>query len=243
MAQIGKTTIIGGGLIAKSFAQVKFRRDTLILASGVSNSKETRESEYLREIYIIEREIFNHPHANVIYFSTCSLVNGANSRYTRHKLEMEQLISRTASSFHIFRLPQVVGLVKNSTLVSFLASYIIRGMSFNVQRYAKRNLIDVVDVVRITKLIANSELGINSIQNIASAAGVTVLDIVLEIAGILNRNAIYTYTESGDDQSVEIDFLKTSLPSNDIIFSNDYWRLVLQKYVPLYLDDDNQESA
>lgn len=236
MANNGKTRIVGNGLIAKSFAHVNFKKDTLVLASGVSNSKEIRESEYLREVELIKREISYHSNVNVIYFSTCSLINGAESRYTRHKLDMECLVSKTAPSFHIFRLPQVVGWVKNSTLVSFLTNSIIYKRNLSIQSYAKRNLVDVTDVARITSEIVNQELGINSIQNIASSISVSVVDVVGEISSILEREAIYACTESGDDQSVDNNFLKNSLDHDDIIFSNDYWRLVLRKYVPLYLN-------
>jgi nucleoside-diphosphate-sugar epimerase len=216
--------VVGGGLIAQAFAKIKFFNQTLVLASGVSNSSETRETEYKRGAELIVYEISRHPHAHVIYFSTCSLVNGVNSRYMEHKLEMERLISHTSKSFHIFRLPQVVGVVSNMTLVSFLTDAIIREKSLTIQKAAKRHLIDVVDVARIAALLANSNAGVNSVQSITSAACSPVIDIALEIADLL---------KCGDDQTVGLDFLRKYLPPADIIFENDYWRLVLRKYVPL----------
>ena len=238
-----ETIIIGNGLIARSFAAVKFKKNTIVLALGVSNSHETREAEYIREKNVILKEIERHSSATIVYFSTCSLVNGANSRYTEHKLEMERLISGSASSFHIFRLPQVVGLVNNATLVSFLTNSIIEGKNLTLQRGARRNLIDVTDVARIACLISNGGQGLNSIQDMAPELGVPVLDIAIEIAKILDRNLIYNCVDAGDDQAVKIDFLKASLPSDDLIFSTDYWRFVLRKYVPKYISSINRESA
>jgi hypothetical protein len=47
-------------------------------------------------------------------------------------------------------------------------------------------------------------------------------------------------TASGSNQTVNVDFLRNMLSSNDIIFTDDYWRLVLKKYVPLYFDYFNR---
>jgi nucleoside-diphosphate-sugar epimerase len=235
--------IIGNGLIARSFTAVKLKENIIVLALGVSNSHETRETEYLREKNVILKAIERHSSATIVYFSTCSLVNGANSRYTQHKLEMERLISDGASSFHIFRLPQVVGLVNNDTLVSFLTNLIIEGKHLTLQRAARRNLIDVADVARIACLLSNEGKGLNSIQNIAPEFGVPVLDIATEIAKIRGRNFVYNCIDAGDDQAVNIDFLKASLPSDDLIFSADYWRFVLRKYVPMFISSVNRESA
>jgi nucleoside-diphosphate-sugar epimerase len=237
-----RVVIIGNGLIAKSFKDFEFFRETLVLASGVSNSKETRESEYLREANIIKRETARHAGAHVIYFSTCSLCNGANTPYTRHKQEMERLVSTSAKSFHIFRLPQVVGVVKNATLVSYLVESVMHGKHLNIQRAAKRYLIDVIDVARISCLIANSEVGINSVQNITSAVCVPVLDIAIVIADILGIDLNYSCFDSGDDQTVDLTFMRNLLPPDDIIFLNDYWRLVLRNYVPFFLEQRKQES-
>jgi len=119
------------------------------------------------------------------------------------------------------------------TLVSFLTDAIIREKSLTIQKAAKRHLIDVVDVARIAALLANSNAGVNSVQSITSAACSPVVDIALEIADLLKCRATYQLIDSGDDQTVGLDFLRKYLPTADIIFEEDYWRLVLRKYVPL----------
>jgi hypothetical protein len=239
----GKKKIVGGGLIAKSLEDITFNKSTLILASGVSNSKETRGSEFQRETELILREISNHPKYDVIYFSTCSLDSDTSTLYTKHKLQMELLVREYSASFHIFRLPQVVGLVFNSTLVSFFVNSILKNKVLNIESYAKRNLLDVLDVSRIVEVLVNYELSTNSIHNIASINNLPVIEIVNEISILLDHTVNVVQMPSGNNQSVNIDFLRGALDSNDIIFKDDYWRLVLKKYVPLYLDYFNRTST
>lgn len=243
MINNGKKHIIGKGLIASSLEDVTFNKNTLILASGVSNSKETRDSEFERETELIIREISSHPKYDVIYFSTCSLDSGIHTPYTRHKLQMELLITEAAASFHIFRLPQVVGLVLNSTLISYFVNSILKNKMLSIESYAKRNLLDVLDVARIVEILVNRELSINSIQNIASINNLPVIEIVEEISKLLNHKANVILTPSGNSQTVNIDLLRRVLDLNDIIFADGYWRLVLNKYVPLYLDYFNRTSS
>lgn len=225
--------VIGNGLIAKSFSDVGFIKRTLILASGVSNSKELRDSEFAREIRLVQREIEDSPGSTVVYFSTCSLVNDLASPYAEHKKRMENLVADKASEFHIFRLPQVVGVVHNLTLVSYFTKCIVEGKVINIQCGAKRNLLDVRDVARITKELVDGAIGVNSVQNIASAQSVSVIDIVNEISMILGCDAKLAYSDSGHDQRVNVDFLIRAIGNSDPVFLKCYWRKVLRKYVPL----------
>lgn len=231
-----KSTIIGSGLIANSFQQTIFKKDVLVIAAGVSNSKEFRDSEYMREKELVQSAILNHPKHTVVYFSTTSLNVGSLTKYKRHKIDMELIVSTKATSFHIFRLPQVVGLVKNTTLISFLIESILLNRELKIERFAKRNLIDVDDVARVAAIIVNTSNQPNSIQNIASVCNIDVIDIVNELANILERSSSCQILDSGDDQSVRIDSLRKWLTEDDLIFSNSYWLRVLQKYAPYYLN-------
>lgn len=228
-------TIIGSGLLARSFSDICFKNNTLILASGVSNSRELRESEFSREISLVRRAIEKNPDSAVVYFSTCSLVNGPVTPYTKHKMKVENLVANAASTFYIFRLPQVVGVVQNSTLVSYFVKSIVGNKVLNIQSKAKRNLLDVMDVARLTKALVDGGVGVNSIQNIASARSVSVVDIVNELSVILGQNARVINSDSGDDQAVDVSFLIQAIGDSDPVFLEGYWRDVLRKNVPLLL--------
>lgn len=234
MSDIAQKCIIGTGLIAKSLTGVSFNQNTLVLASGVSNSQEVRQSEFQREAELIQREMANHPGFHVIYCSTCSIDSGASTPYIVHKQAMEQKVRASAASFHVFRLPQVVGLVQNSTLVSFFVDAILHGRVLNVQAQATRNLLDVSDFARITKVLVDQGLGVNSTLNMASGCSVPVVQIVEEIASLLQRQPQIVVSPSGYSQDIDIDFLKSVLGAQDAIFAPDYWRQVLRHYVPMY---------
>ena len=87
--------IIGNGDIAKILPN----NNLLFFASGVSNSKEERESEYQREKdLLLEQDKNNH----IVYFSSlCTLY--LDTRYARHKREMEQLV-KTFKTYTIIRI-------------------------------------------------------------------------------------------------------------------------------------------
>lgn len=229
------TIVIGNGMIASNFRDVKFNKSTLIFASGVSNSKETRNEEFSREKLLIERTLTNSENADFVYFSTTALNFGVTSHYTEHKERMEALISKEVPRHFIFRLPQIVGLVQNSTLVSYLTRAIHEHQTLTLQKGAIRNLLDVVDLARITQLLVNKGAGLRATNNLASGSNIAVMKIVDEIFRISNSTCHFDCINSGDDQSVSIDFLHSHLSPEDVIFLPAYWKTVLEKYVPLLL--------
>jgi len=228
------TRIVGNGLIANSFLGVQFPVDTLILASGVSNSKETDAAAFRREEDLVKREISGQPASQIIYFSTCSVSSGQSSPYIEHKLRMEQLVQKISASYRIFRLPQVVGAVRNSTLVSYLFDSVQLGRNIEIQTLATRNLIDATDVARLVTLFIDNVPEGNSVQNIASAHSVAVLDIVRVIASILETDAILKYVQAGYSQDIDISQLARFMLPSDPILGPDYWRHVLLKYATFF---------
>ncbi|MEX0909992.1 MAG: hypothetical protein WDZ75_01725 [Candidatus Paceibacterota bacterium] len=88
--------IIGHGTIASVLPESSF----LFFASGVSNSSETRESEYQREIdLLLDQDRRKH----IVYFSTLSMFYNS-TRYVQHKIFMEGLIKKTFKRWTIMRL-------------------------------------------------------------------------------------------------------------------------------------------
>ena len=226
------TTIIGNGLLAKSFATTAFTRDCLILASGVSNSNEQRASEFRREVDIVEAAIREHPTSRVIYFSTCSILQATQTPYIRHKLEMESRVAAAASSFHIYRLPQVVGATRNLTLVSYLVESLLLRRRVIVQKHAKRNLVDVGDVSRLIRHLVENDIGTDSTQSLASAHSVPVADVLQVIGELLDVEPIFDVVDAGESYDISTAFVNRHFGSGDPLMKSDYWRAVLQKHVP-----------
>lgn len=225
--------IIGNGLIAKSLVDIDFGQPVLVLASGVSDSQETRVEEFQREINVVTQAMESNPNLHVLYCSTCSVDSGADTPYIAHKLAMEKRVLAGAMSCHVLRLPQVVGLVHNNTLVSHFVSAILHNRLLKIHTRATRNLLDVRDFARIATLAVRQGKGIGSPQNIASSTQVPVLNIVNEIARLLGRPVRTETVNAGYSHEIDSTFLENLLPADDPLFDPCHWRKVLQYYVPL----------
>jgi len=94
--------IIGHGAIAGAIQGYE-RPGFLYFASGVSNSKETREAEYEREIDAL---LSNTRDKRLVYFSSLCIFY-SNSRYARHKLQMESVIKDCFPAWTIMRLGNI----------------------------------------------------------------------------------------------------------------------------------------
>ena len=60
--------VIGNGMIANRFASYKDDDNIFIFASGVSNSKETNEEHFLREVQLLNQTIKEYPGKNTCVF-------------------------------------------------------------------------------------------------------------------------------------------------------------------------------
>ncbi|SFS28961.1 NAD-dependent epimerase/dehydratase family protein [Pseudomonas sp. NFACC42-2] len=225
--------IIGSGLISKHMVNLSTDSDCLIIGAGVSNSNETRVSEFAREAELIESVITANNTLRVVYFSTCSVNQENRTPYINHKLAMENIVSSLASEWCVYRLPQVVGLVNNTTLISYFVRSVLHQVPMTVQANAYRYLIDIEDVVRVCGLLLNSDTGINTIQSISPSHATSVVTIVERISLLLGKRAEYELVKSGESYEVDLHALMQSIGCGDKIFAESYWCGVLDKYIPL----------
>ena len=61
------------------------------------------------------------------------------------------------------------------------------------------------------------------------------MDVFMEMCILLNSFPEFDLLDSGTTQYVDVQPLRAILPSDELLFSEDYWRVVLRKYVPKYL--------
>jgi len=108
--------IIGNGDIASALPD---RDDLLFFASGVSNSKETRESEYEREKNLLMKQDFD---SHLVYFSSLC-VFFSNNRYAKHKLEMEKIVKTYFLQWTIIRLGNIDWGNNPNTLINYLRNH------------------------------------------------------------------------------------------------------------------------
>ena len=150
-----------------------------------------------------------------------------------HKKNMEEMISKCASKYSIFRIPQIVGVVNNKTIVSDFVRRIINKEPINIQKRSTRNIVDVDDISRIVMSILGSQKSLNKVINISTPYGVSPKEIALFISKFLKTPPTLIENDDGYEQRINIDLLLELLDTNDKILQSNYWKTVLIKYLPI----------
>lgn len=223
--------IIGNGLLASAFKD-RYAKATAvtIFASGVSNSTEANESEFLREKNLLLTSLENK-NSRLVYFSTCSVLDQtlAIQPYTKHKLEMENIVQQS-QKYAIFRLSQVVGKTTNPhTLTNFLYTKIKNCQTFQVWERATRNLIDIRDVSLAVDFFLTN-YGNNLNLNLAAPESVPVLKIVKIFEQITSQKAQFDLLDKGAKIEIAVPELMRHERKIGLSFSADYVERILRKY-------------
>lgn len=123
--------IIGRGDIASAIADVPSldRADRIYFASGVSNSQETRDSEYDREFHMLQQQ---DPTRHLIYFSSLAVFY-ANTRYARHKRGIESFIKSRFPRYTIMRLGVIDWGSNPHTIINYLRNEYAAGHPLRVE--------------------------------------------------------------------------------------------------------------
>lgn len=226
--------LIGSGLIAHAFSpEFSHRSDVCIYAAGVSNSSCTDAHEFARERQRLTNALAQTSHeATFVYFGTCSVADSEArcTPYVQHKLVMESLASEHPRHL-VIRLPQVAGKTPNPhTLLNYLYARISRSEAFCLWRNAKRNIIDVDDVVTIAcHLLADVSLK-NVTLNIANSTCYPMIDIVHAMERIVGKPAIYEIVERGSEYPIDIEKILPILSKAAIRFDDNYLDRTIGKY-------------
>lgn len=219
--------IIGNGMIARRFFGSVYQTlaDTIIFASGVSNSKTTDKYEFEREQELMYETIEKYPGAKVVYFGTCSIYDPSvnQSLYIRHKLFMEALIQRIADSYLIIRATNLVGHSTNPHLImNFLTSKIRNHEPFDYWVNSVRNILDIDNFYEavVQRMDKNNET-----INICNSQSYPILGIIQAIERHYKKRAITIEKDKGSDFQIKGIGLK--------IQSDDYLGFLLNKYYPI----------
>lgn len=223
--------VVGSGLLAKAFLSYEKKNDILIFASGVSNSKETSQEQFAREEHLLSLYLEKYGNSTYfIYFSTCSAFDTYfdRSAYTKHKINMEQIIIEKALKYNIFRLPQVLGKNNKNQLVGFLSDAIKMEKSFELFDI-ERNIIDIDDIFLIIDTVLKENIFENQIINIANFKNIRVLDLVNILEKIIIKKAKYNIVKKEGEFNICIKNIE-SIISNLNIFEKDYLENRIRKY-------------
>lgn len=223
--------IVGSGLLASLFVN-NDKEHTVFFASGVSNSLETRQEEFMREENLITKTISENPDKIFIYFSTCSIYDSSKtgSDYVLHKLKMEQLIKKSCGKYLILRVSNAVGNGGNPNL---LMNYLIRSINsdetINVHTKATRNLVDAEDIKNITfQLIEKADF--NKIVNVAYIQNYAIIEILEIIERFYNKKLKLNLIKSGSGYDINVPNVESYFQENGLTNKESYLNRILEKY-------------
>ena len=136
--------IIGTGDIA---SVLNDRDGAIFFAAGVSNSSETRESEFLREIELLEKQDRNKC---IFYFSSIAIDDlSKNNQYIQHKRRMELLIKSNFENYNIIRIGNITWGSNPNTFINYIKNKIKNGESVEIKDEYKY-MIDKEQLVLLT---------------------------------------------------------------------------------------------
>lgn len=222
--------IIGNGMLARAFApDYQDKPDLTIFASGVSNSRESRTTEFAREQALLQ-ETCASAH-KIVYFSTCSVHDPelATSAYVQHKLAMESIVS-DHPCYTIFRMPQVIGHTPNPhTLSNFMYQHIMQGKPFPIWRKARRNLIDIDDVVRLANFFLQ-QTDQQLCVNIACPFSISMPELLAIFERVLSRTAQCEFIEAGGEYQIDTHACSVAAAAIGLSFDARYLDHLIAKY-------------
>lgn len=218
--------IIGNGILANALKQYD-KEHILLFASGVSNSQETKSSEFEREVSLLESAIKSNEDKKLIYFSTCSIYDKSKSTspYVIHKQNIENIIIQKARNFSILRVGNAVGKGGNpNTLINFLKNSIKTDKKILLHKNAGRILVGTDDIARFVDLHLVSAN--NKLMNFAYPYQYSPTEIVVHLEKYLGKKATYEIVNEGSLYDIEFnalvkDYFKNITPSEylDRIFN------------------------
>ena len=146
--------IIGHGDIA---CVLKDRRDLIFFASGLSNSKEKKESQYQPEKdLLLSQDRAKH----LVYFGSLCIFY-SNSRYAKHKRQMEELVKKNFPHYTILRMGNITWGKNPHTLINYLRAQAQKGKRLKIKN-VYRYLVDKKELLHWLAMIPsfNSEMNI-----------------------------------------------------------------------------------
>ncbi len=240
--------IIGNGFLARNLHPLAGSHpDVLVLAQGVSTTRDVPDCEYQREVRVVRQTLRRCLDRDLllVFLSTASAgmygTAGYPGRedaavrpasvYGRHKLALEQQIRSSGVRHLVLRLSHVVGPYQPPhQLVPSLTRAVCSG-TVDVYRGAYRDLIGV----RALRTIVDGLLGggvTGQVVNVASGVPVTVERIVDHLEYRLGTAARRRLVDAPARTNVSLDKLRSLVPAvADLGFGPDYHRVVIDDYL------------
>jgi hypothetical protein len=226
--------VIGNGMLAKAFSAYLSDRETVIFASGVSDSQEVRQEAFERERNLLLRTLEENAGKSLVYFGTCSVFDSErrDTPYVLHKLDMEALLRDSAGQWMVLRLPLAIGPThRTRTLAQYIYDRIVQDQQFEVWAHATRYPVDVADAYRIASLFMAQPAMWNRCMNVALRA-FRILDFVRCLEQVAGKAARYELLQKGEHYDLRCPEVLDVAGELQLDYSEDYLGRVLRKYFP-----------
>lgn len=138
--------IIGRGDIA---SVLNDREGAIFFVSGVSNSNEIRDSEFVREMELLDKQDRTKC---LFYFSSISVDDAqkvSSNKYLQHKLRMEMLIKSNFKNYNIIRIGNITWGTNPNTFINYIKNKKSKGESVQI-RDEYKYIIDRDQLVMLT---------------------------------------------------------------------------------------------
>lgn len=221
--------IIGNGIIANA-VKSNDRDNTVFFASGVSNSLETKTSEFEREFSLLKKVHEENKEKKLVYFSTLSIYDQSkqNSPYVVHKKSVENYIENNIDCFLILRIGNIVGKGGNpNTLFNFLKTQITDKKEFSLHLKARRLLLDIEDISRF--LDSHCSGVDNKTVSFAFPYYYDLKEIISALEKETGLTACYSEIDEGDFYKVDFDEDTQSFFSG--ASPHEYLKTITRKYI------------
>jgi hypothetical protein len=226
--------IIGRGLLANAVKRIDSKQ-FLYYANGISNSILPRIEKDNFEIRDLKEIAEKYPQKVFIYFSTCQINSDRNlSRpYVRHKILMEEFISKNFSDYLIVRTSNLVGFNpwNPHTLFNFLNHALAVNEQIFVNPVLLRNFLDVEHFVSLLNLYLNRHNKTDKIVEIVNPDSYSMHQIIWEFEKFFSKKFnMYTKTEN-DFAFFELNpKLTLQLLAQSCLTFDDHIQTLLRKY-------------
>ena len=225
--------IIGNGLLANTFKDYVDNDNIIIFASGVSNSKELNDTEFKREFELLKNTLIIGKTKKLIYFSTCSVsdISLSDSKYVKHKNNIEEFIKDNFEHYLIFRLPNIVSNNKNlNTSFNFFKNKLINNELIICDKYATRYFIDIDDLEQTLPTFIDGTEFINQTINICFNNKETVNNFIIKMGNIINLTPKIKLIDKGVDYTIDNSIFINKLKEINYIIQEDYSNKIIKKY-------------
>lgn len=118
--------ITGNGDIASALID---RPDITFFASGVSNSREDRQTEFLREVNLLSEQPKDK---RLVYFGSLAIFY-LDTPYTRHKKAMEELVKSNFPKWTIVRIGNPSWGTNPHTIINYFKHQVDAGLKLEIK--------------------------------------------------------------------------------------------------------------